>query len=172
MASFDAEAGVVGIVGLARIRATEPFTLLAVSARERDRSIEVLAVRAIFYGRGRTVGGYQMFNGYPLVACTRAWPVAGFGPSYPVHDLQIHPGDAVQLVFYARSKEAGRRSLSGYKIEYRGGKGGRRTASGDTLTFDMHLYPAGGRPREDHVISPCHPDRPIGWVEPAPGFPG
>lgn len=99
---------------------TQPFTLLDVRPRHQDESVEVLAARVIFHGRGTTAEGYQMFNGYPLVACRRSWPVPGFGPSYPARGLRLSPGDRAQAVLYVRSDHAGLRSVGrGYEVEYR-----------------------------------------------------
>lgn len=171
LAGFDAEVGVVGIVGLSRIEATAPFTLVAVRPRKQDREVDVLAVRAIFHGRGISPSGHRMFSGYPLVTCWRTWPVAGFGPSYPVESLEFEAGDVAQLVFYVRSAQTGARWMEGYEIEYRDTRGRVRKASGETFRFEMHLHRPGEQPTPDHEIAPCHPDRPNGWVRAAEGFP-
>jgi hypothetical protein len=169
--AFDAEVGVTGIAGIARIDASRPFTLVAVRPRRRDSSIEVLAVRAIFYGVGPTSRGYRMVNGYPLVTCTRSAPT-GYGPSYPVEGLELGAGDVAHLVFYVRSDSAGAPSLAGADIDYRDSGGRLRTVSAATLTFTMHLHRPGEEPVPDHTIVPCSPDIPKSWASPAPGFPG
>lgn len=171
LAGFDAEVGVVGIVGLSRIEATAPFTLVAVRPEKQDRAVNVLAVRAIFHGRGISPSGHRMFSGYPLVTCWRTWPVPGFGPSYPVESLAFAPGDVAQLVFYVRSDRPGARWMEGYEIEYRDARGRLRKATGDTFRFEMHLHGPGEEPTPDHEIAPCHPDRPNGWVRVVEGFP-
>lgn len=171
LAGFDAEVGVVGIVGLSRIEATAPFTLVAVRPEKQDRELDVLAVRAIFHGRGISPSGHRMYSGYPLVTCWRTWPVAGFGPSYPVEGLHFAAGDVAQLVFYVRSDRAGARWMEGYEIEYRDAGGRVRKESGETFRFEMHLQRPGEQPVPDHEIAPCHPDRPNGWVRVVDGFP-
>jgi hypothetical protein len=167
---FAAEPGVVGIAPFAVLRVTAPITLDAVRAYRTEGEVEVLAARAAFSGRGVSPGGYRRAQGTPTVICWRSWPVAGFGPSYPVEGLALVPGDSFEVLLYVRGQASGRHVVRGFHVEYRTGDGKRHVLSGEPTSLVMDLH----RPTEppaDDAMPPCHPDRQDAWTERVPGFP-
>ena len=169
---FDAETGTVGMMGLLRMDVSKAMTILDIRPWQMDAGVEVLAVRAIFYGRGTSPGGYNMFSGYPLVGCLPDRPFAGFGPSYPTVNLTVAPGDPIQFVFYVRAKDPGHYWVRGYRIRYRTADGSVRSITGDEIALEMYLRRPGEPPTDDHEFTPCRPDVPLSWDDAVPGFPG
>lgn len=166
--SFAARVGVVGLTAYAAVTAKEPITVVDAVPWEKDAGLELLATRAVFHGHGTSPGGYLMSAGAPLVTCMATWPVTGYGPSYPVPELRLVPGDAALFLFYLRSPVIGKTTARGYRTTYRTAAGETRVVTGDTTTFEMELR----EPAPKGVTGTCNPKAGAAWGRPYEGFPG
>lgn len=165
---FAARLGVVGLTAFVAVTAKEPVTIVDVVPWAKDADVDLLAARAVFHGHGTSPGGYRMTPGAPLVTCMATWPVSGYGPSYPVPELKLVPGDGALFLFYLRSSTLGTTSARGYRITYRTSGGETRVVTGDTTTFEMELR----EPVSTGVTGNCNPKAGAAWGKPAEGFPG
>lgn len=105
----------VFIYGVRRFRVLRPVSLRSFAPGVVPDGVEVLAARASFL---RSAGGRRTANGYPGAFCTDTWPMAGFGPTYPINGLDVTRGDEVAFTVYVRAERSGRYLLDGYDLRY------------------------------------------------------
>lgn len=171
-AFFYSQPGAMGITSMLGILPTAPITVLHVEPYGVTPGTEVLAVRAIFKGRGYlSPSGHRWYTGSPIVECYDGpWPPSGYGPSYPVEGLDVVPGDGVKFVYYIRAPDTfGLHVVTGYRITYRTARGRVRTATGDLGRFEIYFRTAA---QLVHQEAQCEPRTRVGWFSAWPGYPG
>ncbi len=141
--------GIVAVTSMATIRVTAPFRVLRVTPLRSDPDVELLAVRAFFWGQdgSHTASGYRRLNFNPANDCGNQ-PITGHGATYPVENLWLRPGDnTLKLVYYTTSRTSGRRAVFGHRIAYETPDGRKGEVSGEGVASLLNVsVPGAPRP--------------------------
>jgi hypothetical protein len=151
---------VLGIAALGSLRASAAFVVDRAEPAGASNDAEVVAVRAVFPGAGRTANGYRRSSGYPAVDCAFG-PPTGFGSTYPVEGLRVAAGDDVAFIVYGSAARPGDYTIRGVGIGYTFGGEHRRAVSTDQI-LEIHLVRP-GQPLGDGI---CRPGVGSVWARP------
>ena len=162
--------GVVDLVTSEVFVAREAVTLTDASPQVIDEGLELVAARVVFLRRSE--GTHRALKGgTPLFICTNRWPPAGWGPSYPVPQLEIHAGDRFAVLFYLRPRSAeGSWSSSGVRVIY---EAGSQRYYQETQAVEVDIDRARTRRDLPRGVPVCDADAwaKTDWFEELPGFP-
>jgi hypothetical protein len=171
-AGIDSYVGVVGISSVRYLRGvTEPVVLVGARPAHVDKGLEVLAVRVVFYGEGKSAFGYRRYESYPAIICWGG-PVTGHGPTHPAERAVIGPGDLVYFIVYARAVVPGKWVASGLHLDYVLRNGVHRSVETPEGILEITGHPRDRRLPDDETIrGRCDPAVNYNFAEPWPGYP-
>lgn len=126
--------GTVSIYAAGQFRASEAVTLKVIEPLDRSPGLDLLSTRLAFAWREAT--GQR--GNFPISVCTTVprWPPVGYGPTDPVANTAVAPGDEVVPIFYVRPTGAGDLTSTGVRIVY-SKDGVEQTQEFDNVSYTM-----------------------------------